>query len=43
MMDRAARLPRYAGRMATLIFIATILCAGGGLLCCFLPRIVEWR
>lgn len=42
-MTSAARLPRFAGRMAVLAAAMCAVCVGGGLLCCFLPRIVEWR
>jgi hypothetical protein len=42
-MTRVDRLPRYVGRMAVLSAIMCAVCVGGGLLCCFLPRIVEWR
>lgn len=34
---------RLAGRAAVLAVVTCALCVGGGLLCCFLPRIVEWR
>lgn len=37
------RLTRYAGRMAVLAAVTCAVCVGGGLLACFLPRIVEWR
>lgn len=38
--DRASR---FAGRMAVLAVVGSLVCLGGALLCCFLPRIVEWR
>lgn len=31
------------GTAAVLAVAMSALCVGGGLLCCFLPRIVEWR
>jgi hypothetical protein len=37
------RLTRFTGHMAVLAVVTCAVCVGGGLLCCFLPRIVEWR
>jgi hypothetical protein len=42
-MTSVDRLPRFAGRMAVLSVIMSAVCIGGGILCCFLPRLVEWR
>jgi hypothetical protein len=42
-MNAVDRVPRFAGRMAVLAAITSAVCIGGGILCCFLPRLVEWR
>ena len=44
-MTTSDRLPRFRGVSALVGAMAAMVavCSGVGLLCCFLPRIVEWR